>query len=82
MPVREKIALKKIHYVLQPERAVDLDKLTINKIEDVLQDDVLRVTVNELPREITLWEGEDYQKKGDWTYEEVETRLLEVLNVQ
>ena len=53
--------------------------LTINRLADFPSKQRVSVIINELPNEIILWEGEDYDMKCAWTLEKVEVRLEELL---
>lgn len=65
--------------VTQPERSIEIEELTINRIDDFPSEQFVRVIINEIPGEIKLWEGEEYDETCAWTLEDVEARIEELL---
>ncbi len=53
--------------------------LTINRLADFPSKQRVRVIVNELPGEITLWSDDNYDPTSSWTLADVEARIEEIL---
>lgn len=70
---------KKKTIVTQPEITTEIQELTINRIDDFPSKQFVRVIVNELPGEITLWSDDNYDATCSWTLEDVEARIEELL---
>lgn len=70
---------KKKTIVTQPEVTKEIQELTINRIDDFPSKQFVRVIVNELPHELKLWEGEEYDSTCSWTLADVEVRIEELL---
>lgn len=56
---------------------------TLSEIFPLIIDDqknkVCRVFLRPAPRPIVIWEGETYDNAGDYTQEQVENRILQIL---
>lgn len=74
MKLKEKKAI-----VTQPEIITEIEELTINRIDDFPSKQYVRVIVNELPGEITLWSDDNYDPTCSWTLTDVEARIEELL---
>ena len=70
---------KKKTIVTQPEITTEIQDITINRIDDFPSKQFVRVIVNELPGEITLWSDDAYDPTCSWTLEDVEVRIEELL---
>lgn len=70
---------KQVTIVIRPEVTKEIRELTINRIDDFPSKQFVRVIINELSREITLWSGEDYDPTCSWTLASVEARIEELL---
>jgi hypothetical protein len=59
------------------------EALTLDKLEPVIIDDVARkfvvVRLHPAFRPLPLWRGSDYDAAGDWTQEQAESRILDLL---
>lgn len=67
--------------IVQEELSEDVEKITITNVHDDLKSKVscsiLISPINQ--RNLVLWEGEDYVKIGNWVYEDVKNRIIELL---
>ena len=70
---------QKTNVIVQPERLREVEELVINRIMDFPDKRQVKVTINELPVELVLWEGDDYDLMCAWTLEDVEKRIEELL---
>lgn len=71
---------KKKTIVTQPEITTEIQDVTINRIDDFPSKQFVKVIVNELPGEITLWSDDNYDPTCSWTLADVEARIEELLN--
>ena len=69
-------APKKI--VLQEEKSVTINSLTITRVVDLPKQKVVRCFCEELEEAIVLWEGAAYDAIGQWTDVDVQNRLSEI----
>jgi hypothetical protein len=62
---------------------VDGADLTINTLDLIIIDDSARkfivARLHPVLRPLPLWRGEEYDAAGDWTQEQAEERILELL---
>ncbi len=59
-----------------------IEEVTILRIVDFTKRKAVVAFVEEMQIPITLWEGEDYVKIGNWTQEQAEKQLVLKLNVK
>jgi hypothetical protein len=71
-------APKKI--VLQEEKSVTINSLTITRVVDLPKQKVVRCFCEELEEAVILWEGADYDAAGQWTDADVQARLNTLYN--
>lgn len=61
----------------------NLATITLNELKLVILDDVnaktCSVRISPFPKPLVLWSGNDYDLAGDYTQEQLENKLLEVL---
>lgn len=59
------------------------EEVTIDNLNTITIDDAARkfivVRLHEALRPLPLWRGEEYDAIGDWTQEQAEARILELL---
>jgi hypothetical protein len=73
------IQLSKVRdIVLEPARIKSTDMIVIREISDNTNDK--RVTAFTNLRDIELWSGDEYDKIGNWTDEDVIARMLELFD--
>jgi len=70
---------KEIEVVVVPQETVKLSTLTIERTVDLSAEKKVKVFIQELRQPITLWEGEEYDKIGQWTDVDVKDKLLSLL---
>lgn len=60
-----------------------LPPITLSSLDFVILDDVNKKTcsvrIKPFPIPLVLWSGQDYDNAGDYTQEELEDRILEIL---
>ena len=79
-----KLRLKKAkEIIIQPaiaERRLTIAEVTIHAIvDDCVSSVIARVNINGIDQELILWEGEEYKKVGDWTQEQANARIEELV---
>jgi len=62
-----------------PQQTIMIDKIEVLTISDDLSSVKAAVIVNDYSKVITLWEGEEYENIGDWTQEQANARIIELL---
>lgn len=53
--------------------------VTVERYVDLPSQKIVRAFVTELNRPVELWVGDEYDAIGDWTAEQAEARVIEVL---
>jgi hypothetical protein len=61
-----------------PARQITVSKIEITSIEDSSVDKKVTARINGAPGTIVLWEGEAYDKIGQWTDADVANRIKEI----
>jgi hypothetical protein len=70
--------------VTREEVIIETDKVNIISITDDGKKVYCKVSffhTSGLKRDLILWEGQDYNNIGNWTDDDVENRVKELLNV-
>lgn len=62
-----------------PAENVITSKVTIDRLVDLPTEKVVFAVTREIGR-INLWVGEEYDAIGQWTNDDVETRILDLYN--
>lgn len=62
-----------------PAENVITSKVTIDRLVDLPTEKVVFAVTREIGR-IDLWVGEEYDAIGQWTNDDVETRILDLYN--
>ena len=57
-----------------------ITKVTVKRVVDNNEKKKVTAHVKEFSGKITLWEGDAYTTIGQWTYTDVQNRLLEIYN--
>lgn len=70
---------KSVIVTIQPEVTKEIQEVTISRIDDFPDERFVRVIINELPGEITLWSDDNYDPTCAWTLTDVEARIEELL---
>ena len=60
--------------------AVSVSTLTIERIVDLPGQRIVRAFARELNQPVVLWQGDAYDKIGDWTQALANARILEIVN--
>jgi len=66
--------------VIQEEKSKEITTLTINRVVDLPKQKIVRCFCEELDEPVILWEGEAYDKAGQWNDDDVQKRLNELYN--
>lgn len=61
--------------------SIDTNQISVPSINDTGESVYANVIVGEYNLAITLWSGEDYVNIGQWTDEQAEYRIKQILNV-
>jgi hypothetical protein len=73
----QKLKLNAPVVVVQEQKVAEI---TVVRIVDLPGQRIVRAFVAELPQPIVLWEGDDYDKIGNWTQEQANDRIIEVIS--
>jgi len=65
-------------FILQPEVKIELTNIEIQRIIDNPNEKFVRAFINGIS-DIILWEGNEYDAIGNWTQEQAEARIIELL---
>jgi len=60
--------------------ATVVSALTIERIIDMPGQKIVRAFARELPSPVVLWQGDAYDKIGNWTQDQANARILELLD--
>jgi hypothetical protein len=74
----------KIIIVTREEVSIEVNKISIDSIIDSGNSVTSKISFfneNGYTKQLVLWEGEDYLNIGDWTDSDVNSRILELLNL-
>lgn len=63
-----------------PERIISADKIEIEQVIDNYSEKKVTAMTKSILGNIVLWEGKSYDAVGQWTDEDVKTRLLQIIN--
>jgi hypothetical protein len=75
---------KKVIIVTKEEISIDTDKISIDSVIDTGYSVISKVSFfneNGYTKELILWEGQDYINIGDWVDSDVNSRIIELLNL-
>ena len=70
--------------ITREEQTLTTDKISVDMVSDDGEKVVVRISFfssTGITRLLTLWEGQDYINIGDWTDDDVNNRIKELLNV-
>jgi hypothetical protein len=62
--------------ILVRQESLSLQSLTVERIVDLPLEKTLIVHISELGQPIVLWEGEEYDRIGDWTKELITNKII------
>jgi pyridoxal/pyridoxine/pyridoxamine kinase len=58
----------------------NISEVEVLSVQDNCEDTVVAfVKIDDKPKRIILWQGADYQAIGDWTQEQANERIIELL---
>lgn len=63
-----------------PERIISADKIEIEQVIDNYAEKKVIAMTKSILGQVVLWEGASYDAIGQWTDEDVKTRLLQIIN--
>ena len=66
---------------IQPAKTKTITKITIDRVVDIPAQKIVRIFTIELDSPIILWQGDAYDKIGQWTDEDVIERLHALYNL-
>jgi hypothetical protein len=75
---------KKVIIITKEEISIDTDKISIDSVIDTGYSVISKVSFfneNGYTKELILWEGQDYINIGDWVDSDVNSRIIELLNL-
>lgn len=75
---------KKVIIITREEVSIDTDKISIDSIIDTGNSVISKISFfneNGYTKELILWEGQDYINIGDWTDSDVNSKIIELLNI-
>jgi hypothetical protein len=78
------ISTKKVIIITKEEISIDTDKISIDSVIDTGYSVISKVSFfneNGYTKELILWEGQDYINIGDWVDSDVNSRIIELLNL-
>jgi|LakMenE01Jun11ns_1017448.scaffolds.fasta_scaffold9580314_2 hypothetical protein len=64
-----------------PERVISADKIEIKYIVDLYDQKKVIAFTSSVLGQIILWEGDNYTQIGQWTDQDVQNRIIEILNI-
>lgn len=67
---------KETEIILVRQESLTLQSLTVERIVDLPLEKSLIVHISELGQPIVLWEGEEYDRIGDWTKELITNKII------
>lgn len=70
--------------VTKEEVGIDTDKISIDSVIDNGNSVITKISFfnqNGYTKELLLWEGQDYINIGDWVDSDVNSRIIELLNL-
>jgi hypothetical protein len=62
------------------QQTVDITSVSVSRYVDLPKEKIVRAFVDEINSPIVLWEKNEYDLIGDWTEEQAEQRLIEILS--
>ncbi len=77
-------SVQQVVVIKREEETLDTDKISIDMVIDdgsMVRCRVSFFSSTGLSRELVLWEGQDYINIGQWTDDDVNNRIKELLNV-
>ena len=67
---------------IQKAQTITLDDVKIEVVRDLFLQKKIIAKINDLPRPVVLWDGEEeYTAAGDWTNETATARAIAVLSL-
>lgn len=63
---------------LVPAQTKDFVYLTVNRVVDVSDEKRVYVVIDELPNNVDLWTGNEYDSIGQWTDIDVVNRIKQI----
>jgi hypothetical protein len=75
---------KKVIIITREEVSIDTDRISIDSIIDTGNSVISKVSFfneNGYTKELILWEGQDYINIGDWVDSDINSRIIELLNL-
>ena len=64
-----------------PARNITINEIEIKYIVDFYDQKKVVAYTNSILGEIVLWEGDNYTQIGQWTDQDVQNRIFEILNI-
>lgn len=59
--------------------ALIVTHVSLSRIVDLPQEKIVRAFFEEIPQPLVLWEGDAYDAIGNWTQDQANARVLELL---
>lgn len=59
--------------------AVTVSSVTVERLVDLPGQKIVRAFVKEIRKPLVLWEGDAYDKAGDWTQSQANARILAII---
>ena len=77
---KDSAVLLKLAKPLTVVPAKTVSQLTLQRIVDLPGERVVRAFAAELPAPVVLWSGDAYDAIGDWTQDQANARLVEIIS--
>lgn len=66
--------------IIQPEVSISFNEITLKELIDDGSSVIAYLSINNMYKRYTLWEGAAYTAIGDWTQAQAEARIVELFS--